>query len=230
MSAPTLIAVAHGSRDPQAQRAVADSLRLVRRRLPGVEVEAAYLQNALPALSTLLARTGPDAVAVPLLLSRGFHVTEDIGREAREVGAAVADALGPDVRLCDALLDRLAEAGAAADTPIVLAAAGSSDRRAVADVERQAELLAQRAGTAVLAAYASAARPTLPEAFESLRTRTGREPVVASYLLAPGVFHDQLRSSGHVVSEPLGAHPGIVDLVVRRYRHAVERCAAVLAP
>lgn len=224
MSGPALVAVAHGSRDPLAQRTVEELVRQVRRRLVGVEVAVAYVQNALPLLGTVLGRLGQEAVAVPLLLSRGFHVGEDIGREAREVGALVADPLGPDLRLCDALLDRLVEAGAPSGAPIVLAAAGSSDPLALADVERQADLLAQRAGVPVHAAYASAARPSVEEAVTELRAQTGREPVVASYLLAPGVFQDRLRSAAPVVSAPLGSHHVVVDLVVRRYRHAAKGC------
>ena len=224
MSGPALVAIAHGSRDPLAQRTVEDLVRQVRRRLLGVEVTVAYVQNALPLLGTVLARLGPEAVAVPLLLSRGFHVSEDIGREARQVGALVADPLGPDLRLCDALLDRLVEAGAPSGAPIVLAAAGSSDPLALADVERQADLLAQRAEVPVVAAYASAASPSVEEAVSDLHDRSGREPVVASYLLAPGVFHERLRTAAPVVSAPLGAHHVVVDLVVRRYRHAAKGC------
>ena len=64
---------------------------------------------------------------VPLLLSTGYHLTADIRGAARAAGAPVADPLGPDPRLAEALADRLAEAGRPAGTPTVLAAAGSAD-------------------------------------------------------------------------------------------------------
>jgi sirohydrochlorin ferrochelatase len=42
---------------------------------------------------------------------------------------------------------------------------------------------------------------------------------VASYLLAPGHFHDHLADSGaDWVTAPLGAHPAIAALVIDRYR------------
>jgi hypothetical protein len=44
---------------------------------------------------------------------------------------------------------------------------------------------------------------------------------VASWLLAPGVFHGSLAECGaDVVSGPIGAHPLVVDVLVRRYYEA----------
>ena len=42
---------------------------------------------------------------------------------------------------------------------------------------------------------------------------------MASYLLAPGVFHDRLAASGAAwVSAPLGDHPAVAGLVIDRFR------------
>ena len=42
---------------------------------------------------------------------------------------------------------------------------------------------------------------------------------VASYLLAPGVFHGRLRASGAAwVSAPLGDHPAVAGLILERFR------------
>ena len=41
---------------------------------------------------------------------------------------------------------------------------------------------------------------------------------VASYLIGPGFFQRKLaRAGGDVVAQPLGAHPGLVSVVVDRY-------------
>jgi sirohydrochlorin ferrochelatase len=54
-----------------------------------------------------------------------------------------------------------------------------------------------------------------------LRSRGARRVVVASYLLADGLFQDRLRDSGaDVVTEPLGLHPGTVRLIAGRFRRA----------
>jgi sirohydrochlorin ferrochelatase len=73
----------------------------------------------------------------------------------------------------------------------------------------------------VLGAFATAAEPTVPAAVSELRKRTGGPVAVASYLLAPGNFQDQLRDSGaDWVTEPLGSHPALAGLVIDRYRTA----------
>jgi sirohydrochlorin ferrochelatase len=108
----------------------------------------------------------------------------------------------------------------------VLAAAGSRDPRALADTRRQAALLAACRGTSVVAAFASAARPTVDEAVTFLAGLTGKPVAVAAYLLAPGLFHDQLwLSSGTWVSAPLGDHPAVADLIVDRFRGVAGRPA-----
>ncbi len=54
-----------------------------------------------------------------------------------------------------------------------------------------------------------------------LREQTGMPVAVASYLLAPGHFQDQLSASGaDWVTDPLGDHPAMAGLVLDRYRIA----------
>jgi sirohydrochlorin ferrochelatase len=187
-------------------------------------VRAAFVQDATPTLDEGLAgavtEAGTDgAVVVPLLLSNGYHLSADITAAARAAGVPVAGPLGPDPLLTHALADRLDEAGAPGDVPVVLAAAGSRDPRALADTRRQAAMLAAHRGTAVVAAFASAASPTVEEAVAFLAGLSGGPVAVAAYLLAPGLFHDRLwLSSGIWVSAPLGGHPAVADLVVERFR------------
>jgi sirohydrochlorin ferrochelatase len=148
--------------------------------------------------------------------------TGGIGRAGR---VRVAAPLGPDARLVPALADRLAEAGAPRGTPIVLAAAGSCDPQAVADTQRQAELLAGHLGVPVVAAYLSASQPTVDEAMAVLATRTGSPVAVATYLLAPGLFYDRLRRSKAAwVSAPLAGHPAVADLVLHRHQAEAPVC------
>jgi len=48
-----------------------------------------------------------------------------------------------------------------------------------------------------------------------------RRVVVASYLLADGLFQDRLHQSGaDVVTAPLVTHPGVARLIARRFRRA----------
>ena len=232
MTGPTLLAVAHGSRDPAAKECVLSLTGRVARLARGTRVDAAFVQHEKPSLATALAgataEAGADgAVIVPLLLSGGYHLSYDIGVAARAAGVPVAPPLGPDPRLVCALADRLDEAGVPGEVPVVLAAAGSRDPRALADARRQAALLARHRGTSVVAAFASAARPTVDEAVTFLADLTGKPVAVAAYLLAPGLFHDQLwLSSGTWVSAPLGDHSAVADLIVDRFRGVAGQLTA----
>jgi sirohydrochlorin ferrochelatase len=221
-----LLAVAHGSRDPAAQECVLSLTRRVATLAGGTRVAAAFVQNAAPSLAEGLrdavAHAGADGVVVvPLLLSSGYHLSSDITGAARAAGVPVAAPLGPGPRLVRPLADRLAEAGAPGRAPVVLAAAGSRDLRALADVRRQAAMLAAHRRAPVVAAFASAARPRVDEAVSFLADLTGQPVAVASYLLAPGLFHDRLRlGAGRWVSAPIGDHPAAAELVLDSFRAA----------
>ena len=225
MSRPVLLAVAHGSRDPAAQQTVRSLAGRAGGLAPGIELLTAFVQNAGPSLAEALTEAGGRrVVVVPLLLSAGYHLGTDIAGAAGRAGVPVAAPLGPDPGLVPALADRLRAAGAPAGTPVVLAAAGSTDPRAAADARHQAALLASHLQAPVLAAFASAGRPTVGEAVTDLADRTGGPVAVASYLLAPGVFAGRLRASGAAwVSAPLGDHPAVAGLVIEHFRAAAGR-------
>jgi sirohydrochlorin ferrochelatase len=230
-----LVAVAHGSRNPAAQECVLSLTGRVARLAGGVRVRAAFVQHARPSLPTALAGAAAEARAdgghgpavVPLLLSGGHHLSYDIIAAARAAGVPVARPLGPDPRLVRALADRLDEARVPDGAPVVLAAAGSRDPGALADTRRQAAMLAAYRRAPVVAAFASAAHPTVDEAVTVLASLTGRPVAVAAYLLAPGLFHDRLwLSSGAWVSGPLGDHPAVADLIVDRFCELTGQPAA----
>jgi sirohydrochlorin ferrochelatase len=228
MNGPTLLAVAHGSRHLPATATIKALVSEVERLAPVLDVQMAFVQHAEPSLTDALDAAGPDVVIVPLLLSAGYHVSTDIAGAvtaidtaitATGLGPRVSGPLGPDPLLVTALAGRLEEAGVPPGTPVVLAAAGSSDPQAAADAHAQADLLAAELGVPVAAAFGAAGRPSVAEAVASLRARTGSRVAVASYLLAPGRFQDRLGESGaDWVTEPLGAHPAIAALVIDRYR------------
>ena len=131
-------------------------------------------QPDVPSTLASAAMRAHRAVVVPLLLSAGFHVFVDLAASAASspLPATVTVALGPDIRLVQVLAARLAEAGYRPGDEVVLAAAGSTDRRAVADCHRAASLLACRLAAPVTVGFISAATPSLPEAVAIARRRT----------------------------------------------------------
>ena len=220
---PTLVAVAHGTRDPAGPRVVEAVVARVRARVPEVPVRAAYVELNSPVLGEVVAGLDGPAVVVPLLLSTGHHVRHDLpGAAGRH---PVAGTLGPDPLLTGLLQLRLLGAGVRPGQPVVLLAAGSSDPLALGDTAEAARLLGQRWGGPVRAAHLSGRGPRLPEVVASLRAQGHPQPAVASYLLAPGLFHLRAREQARAlglgpVTEVLGDHPFLAELVVRRYRAA----------
>jgi sirohydrochlorin ferrochelatase len=224
MSKPKLVAVAHGSRHPEAAATIAALARQVTRLAPVIDVRLAFVQHELPSLRQALADAGHDPVVVPLLLSTGYHLTSDIAMAARSPAGGswrVASPLGPDQLLATALAGRLAEAGVPHGIPVVLAAAGSSEPEAADQVAAQAAILASELGVPVTPAFAATGHPRVAEAVAKVRAITGGPVAVASYLLAPGYFHDQLAKAGaDWVTDPLGDHPAVAALIIDRYRTA----------
>jgi len=224
MSRPALLAVAHGSNHPAAAATINTLASQVLRLAPVLDIRVAFVQHAEPSLADGLAAAGSDVIIVPLLLSTGYHLATDVTAAAAAGGVArarVAGPLGPDPLLVTALTGRLTDAGVPPGTAVVLAAAGSSDPVATTEVSRQAELLADGLGVPVLPAFTAVGRPTPSEAVAELRSRTGGPVAVASYLLAPGQFHERLSESGaEWVTAPLGGHPAVAGLVIDRYRAA----------
>ncbi|MGX7825108.1 sirohydrochlorin chelatase [Actinokineospora sp. 24-640] len=215
----TLVLVAHGTRSPAGAATVADLAERVRDRLPEVPVRVAFADVRAPDVTTALRAVRGPAVVVPLFLAAGYHVRVDVPAQVALSGrAAVVTAhLGPAPTLVAALHERLAAAGWRPGDTVVLAAAGSSDPRALADTRRAAILLGARTGGPVRVGHAATAAPGIAEVVAEARGRVA----VASWLLAPGLFHQAALDSGaDVVAAPLGAHPRVADLVVRRYVEA----------
>ena len=127
-------------------------------------------------------------------------------------------------------MERLRENGSQDGDAVVVAAAGSSDARAVADVAAVVDAVRERWDGPVSVGFGSIATPAVAEAVARTRAdHPDRRVAVAAYLLAPGFFHDRLTLVGaDVVGDPLvpvrdGApvvDPQLVDLVLERARTA----------
>jgi sirohydrochlorin ferrochelatase len=232
--APVLVACAHGTRNPTGRRLIAELALAARRLRPGLVTTAAFVDVQPPTVVDVVAglsAEGRPAVVVPLLLSGGYHVHVDIADAvAAASGTVAARPLGPDPRLVEVLHDRLVQAGADPRDPltaVVVAAAGSSDPRSVADVENTADLLQRSWAGPVTTGYGSAAQPTVPDAVLAARRGGAERVVVASYLLAPGHFHDKLGGAGaDAVTAPLLPDERIATVLLDRYDAALGALTA----
>jgi len=232
--APVLVACAHGTRNPTGRRLIAELALAARALRPGLTTTAAFVDVQPPTIVDVVAElsvAGRPAVVVPLLLSGGYHVHVDIaGAVAGSPDTVAARPLGPDPRLVEVLSDRLVASGAdPADplTAVVVAAAGSSDVRAVADVESTADLLQRSWAGPVTTGYGAAALPTVPDAVAAARRAGAERVVLAAYLLAPGHFHDKLEGAGaDLVTAPLLPDERIAAVLIDRYDAALMRGSA----
>jgi sirohydrochlorin ferrochelatase len=183
-TATALVAASHGTSSPAGQAAIAALVHAVARRRPDLNVVESFGDVQQPDVPTVLAGLQEKARVVPLLLSAGYHVHVDLAEAAGgKPGTTVSGALGPDGRLVRVLARRLQQAGLRRGDRVVLACAGSTDERAVADCAVAAE------------------RAWLEG--RGLRGAAGRV-VVATYLLAPGYFASLAAGCGaDVVARPL---------------------------
>ncbi|MBF4568881.1 cobalamin biosynthesis protein CbiX [Plantibacter sp. VKM Ac-2880] len=228
---PALVAVSHGTSCPIGQASVAALVTAVEHARADLHVAGGFVDVQQPDVPATLGsvESGRPAVVVPLLLSAGFHVHVDLVEdlEATERSTALGRAMGPDDRLVAVLARRLEALRVTPDDRIVLAAAGSTDARAVADCFEMGRRLEARLRVPVVTAFVSAASPAVPEAVADTRASRPRgRVVIATYLLAPGYFARLLEEAGaDAVTSPL-LHPGeapdagIVDLVIDRYEEA----------
>lgn len=218
-AAPALVAVAHGTRCPTGQAQVRRLVAALAERRPELRVEVGYLDIERPSLRAVAARLDRPAVAVPLLFAAGYHVRSDIPAALHGTGVTAAPPMGPDPALTAALVTRLRQAGPLPDA-VVLAAAGSSDPRAQADVRAVARDLAAAIDRPVRAGYASAATPRPAEAVARLREAGASRVGIAAMLLADGHFYRSLYAAGaDTVTRPLGTT--VVDLILSRYDAAL---------
>jgi sirohydrochlorin ferrochelatase len=223
---PALVAISHGTSSPVGQAAVAALVEAVATARAGLVVSGGFVDVQQPDVEATLGslEQGSAAVVVPLLLSAGYHVHVDLRDElaVADRPTALTAALGPDDRLVAVLLRRLRDAGLRDDDGVVLACAGSSDRRAVADCHDMGARLSVVLGRTVRVGFISAASPRVHDAVE-LERASSRRVVVATYLLAPGYFTDLAHAAGADVATPpllaAGEAPPaeLVELVVDRY-------------
>ncbi|MGH3961050.1 sirohydrochlorin chelatase [Mycobacterium sp.] len=228
----TLILVAHGTRRPEGLAMIGDLVERVGSVL-GHPVQVGFVDVLGPTPSEILsaaAATAEPAVVVPAFLSRGYHVHTDLPMHIAASGhpdVTVTPALGPSPHIAQIVSEQLSHSGWRPGDSVILAAAGTSDSRARADLRATATLLSALLGSSVRPAFAATGAPSVREAVTEARSRSDRRVAVASYLLADGMFAHQLRNCGaDLVSEPLSTHPTLARLIAGRFQ-AARTCARV---
>ena len=226
----TLILVAHGTRRSSGVAMIGDLAAQVS-ALVDRPVQVAFVDVLGPTPSEVLRSADCEpAIVVPAFLSRGYHVRTDLPAHVAASGhpvVTIAPALGPSPQIARIIAQQMVESGWCSGDSVILGAAGTSDHRAQTDLRTTAALLSALTGSRVELGFAATGSPEVRAAVTNARSRAARRVVVASYLLADGLFQERLRGCGaDLVTPPLGSHPGLAHLIANRFRSAALVAAA----
>jgi sirohydrochlorin ferrochelatase len=180
----------------------------------------AFVDVLGPSPSEALREITRPALVIPAFLAAGYHVRRDIPEHIAASGHSrvlLCDNLGPDPVLAEVMVDRLRACGWRRGDAVVMAAAGSSDPHAVADLSVAAGYLGAMLGDEVAVGYAATGTPRVGDVVDAVRRARGGRVFLATYLLAPGLFHSRLQQCGaDGVAAPLGADPRIAARIADR--------------
>jgi sirohydrochlorin ferrochelatase len=217
--------VAHGTRKPNGVKMIGELAGRVSEQL-GLPVHVAFVDVLGPTPEEVLRALPADrpVTVVPAFLASGYHVRVDLPAYVAASGhraVTVTHPLGPCPSTVAVLAQRLIECGWRPGDSVILTAAGTSDAHAQSDLRHTAATLSATIGDRVELAYASTGVPRVHDAVAELRRRGPNRVVLASYLLADGLFQDRLRTSrADLVADPLGGHPAMVRLIANRFKRA----------
>ena len=255
MSAATIVLVGHGSRVSAANDAFLRFVDLVRETTEYM-VEPGFVELAEPTLPQALVRaaeSGAREVAVlPFVLFAAGHVKSDIPlhiNSARERYPHVRFAQGTPIGLhptvLDILSDRVREAQQSVtrrtdeETAILLVGRGSSDPDANSDLTKLGRLFWEGRGFVALdTAYCGVARPLVPEGLRRLARLRPKRIILLPYLFFAGVLEERLRANiaefrrttpwiEALLAPPIGVEPRLIEVVLARYREALDGTAAM---
>jgi sirohydrochlorin cobaltochelatase len=243
-----LLLVGHGSRSAAGAGEMLAIASRVGDALPGVAVDAGFLEMtdppAGPVLDRLAAAGCRRIVVLPLVLLGAGHAKSDVpavvleGR-ARHPGVHVhlGSPLGISRHLVGLLGGAVLAAGGSA-LPLLLVARGTSDPDANGDAHKVARLLGEWTGAPfVHTAFTGVAEPTVAAGLEVFARLGYRRMAVAFWFLCTGVLVERARAdigaftaaTGVDVVDAgyLGPDPRVVPPIVERYEEAVRGVAAV---
>ncbi len=240
MTAPALVMIAPGSTDPRVAQIAHALRRGVQELRPTVAVQCAFLDHDAPsgaqAIAQLVRQGSDEIVLVPLELHHAIEAEPEIHLMAQQARSQhhglrvhVSRPLGPEVSLLTILDQRLRAALASARAleldGLVLSSASTGDVRGSALLARRARQWSTHHRLPCLTAAADGSGPSVAQAIQGLRFQGRRHLAVGSFFLGPDeLFAAQsdlaLRCGAVAVSDPLGAAPEVMDMVLARYAFA----------
>ncbi|MFV0405958.1 MAG: sirohydrochlorin chelatase [Propioniciclava sp.] len=237
MSAPALLLVARGGKDPRIAQ-VAQELRLgLAEARPEIRCEVAFLGQGAPsipaAVKRLRAANIAEIVLVPLDLANAIDLdpllvtAAETARSAHPgIAIAVARPIGPEASLLGVLDARLRSALSVARVleldGLVLCAPSTGDVRGTALLARRTRQWSTHHRLPCLVAVADGSGPSVAQAVQGLRSQGRRHIAVGSLFWSHDEGYATQAEMAHrvgvvAVSEPLGSTRELIDLILARY-------------
>lgn len=250
MKEVTLI-VGHGSRDADGNEEFVEFAELVKKAMPGREIETCFLELASPDIPTGISRLvkggATRIVVVPLILLAATHVKLEIPEfiaKAREQYPEIEFVYGRNVgmheRIINLLVDRAQEVMettddfSAMETAIVLMGRGSSDSDANGNLYKISRILWEQLHVnTVEVCFSGITYPSLPEGVERAVRHAAKRIIVVPYFLFTGVLMKRMRDVFNDLEQKypnhnlqmahyFGMHDDLVEAVVDRIREMDE--------
>ncbi|MFF2326157.1 MULTISPECIES: sirohydrochlorin chelatase [unclassified Streptomyces] len=245
---PALLIAGHGTRDEGGAAAFRDFVTELGERHPELPVAGGFIELSPPplgdAVTELVERGVERFAAVPLMLVSAGHAKGDIPaalvREKERhpgISYTYGRPLGPHPALLKVLerrVDAVLGDTDRSEVTVLLVGRGSTDPDANAEVYKAARLFWEGRGYAgVETAFVSLAAPDVPAGLDRCAKLGAGRIIVLPYFLFTGILPDRVR---HRTAEWAAAHPELdvrsaevigaaeelYELVMERYREAVE--------
>lgn len=246
MEPTPLLLIAHGTRDPAGAQEMDRLVPLVAERV-GAPVGHAWLEDfaepdAVTAAADLLGGGAPRLVTLPLLQFAAGHAKNDVPEAVADIRAAwpaVDVHHGTVLGLHPALaalarrrLDAVSPPEGRAGELLVVAASGSSDPDANAELARAARFLAEGSGHRwVEVSFAAVTWPKTDEVLRRAAAAGARRAVVFSWSLLAGLLEQRVADAAQEVAAEtglevalagrFGPEPEVADVVAERYAEAL---------
>lgn len=240
MTAPALVMVSPGTRDPLVTQVILRLQVMLAEMRPEVDTRIAFLAGGTPSLPQVISqfarRRVAEVVLVPLDLTHAITPSTQIEESAARlrvdypnVALTVSRPLGPEAALLSLLDQRVRAALASARVleldGLVLSATDCGDMRGSALLARRARQWSTHHRLPCLTAAADGTGPSVSQAIQGLRAQGRRHIAVGSFFLTPDDFflsqrEVALRFGAIAVSDPLGSGEDVLDIVLARYAFA----------
>lgn len=243
--------VGHGSRIAKGNEQVKQFIEKVRERVDIPIQELAFLEKAQPTvlegIQRCIAQGATSINVIPIFLFAANHVKVDLPDEIAkgkqlfpDVTFSIGKEIGPDYAVIEMLVDRLQEKGFSynlkenKDVAVLLVGRGSSDEKARADFAKMVRFFSQTIPVKKVSyCFLAANTPLFKEELEKMVKENYSMVYVVPYLLFTGVLmkrmghtireYQKIMKKNIVLTNYLGYHPKLVDLIVDRTKLSIKR-------